>query len=206
LIWKKLIVEGKKIASTKEIMTLAREIDRNEKRSLYYLQEEGYIIRILRGIFYVRNIKEREHSGQDCSMYELVAMASKEKGVKNWYFALETALKLNLMTHEYFFIDYVITDSYRTTKVISINGQKFRFIKRGSKYFKEGIIREKKIRYSDIEKTVLDLAYKDYLRSRKPHYYLGSVREYQDRIERDRARKYLVAYPQKFRENVEGLI
>ena len=206
LVWKKLLIEGKKITTTKEITALASEIDRDEKRSLYYLQEEGYIIRILRGIFYVRSIEERDRGGQDCSIYEMVAMALKVKGVNNWYLALETALKRNLMTHEYYYIDYVITDSYRTTKVISIAGQNFRFIKRGSKHFKEGIVRQKKIRYSDKEKTVLDIAYRDYLKSREPNQYLGSVREYLDRIDRNRARKYILIYPQEFRENVEELI
>ena len=140
LIWKKLLVDGKKIATTEDIASIAREIKRNEKRSLYYLQEEGYIVRILRGIFYVRSLEERDYRGQDYSIYELVAMALKKKGVRNWYFALETALKLNLMTHEYYFIDYVITDSYRTTKIISVAGQDFRFIKRSEKFFKAGLI------------------------------------------------------------------
>ena len=206
LIWEKLLVDGKKIASTGEISAIAREIKKDEKRSLYYLQEEGYIVRVLRGIFYVRSLAERAHRGQDRSIYEMVAMALKEKGVKNWYFALETALKMNLMTHEYFFIDYVITDSYRTTKVISIAGYNFRFIRRGSRFFENGMVRNKMIRYSDKERTVLDIAYRDYLKSHKPDYYLGVLREYREIIALDKLRKHLSPFPRRFTEEVEMLL
>jgi len=115
LIWKRLLIVGKKIVGSSEIKSLARELGKNEERSLYYLQEEGYIVRIFRGIFYVKTMEERELGTFNNTIYEIVALALKEKGVENWYFGLENGLKINNMTHEYFTIDYVITDSYRTT-------------------------------------------------------------------------------------------
>ena len=205
-IWKKLLVDGKKITTTNEIHALSTEIGRDEKRSLYYLQEEGYIVRIFRGIFYVRNLEERARRSQECSIYKMVAMGLREKGVKNWYFALETALKLNLMTHEFFFLDYVITDSYRTTKIISIDGEKFRFIKRGKEHFKEGITEEKLIRYSDKEKTILDISYREYLRSRKLARHIEPIEEYRDMIDPVKTKRYLIMYPEEFRKILEELL
>jgi len=202
LIWKKLQLDRKKITTTEEIVRLAKDINRDAKRSLHYLQEEDYILRILRGIFYVKSIEERENKTYDHSIYEMIAMALKEKGVKNWYFGLETALKLNLMTHEFYMIDYVITDSFRTTKVISIANQKFKFIKRAEKHFLNGIIREKKTRYSNPEKTILDLAYRNYLKNKNQKLYMNIFKEYECKINRENALKLLQPYPKEFRNQV----
>jgi len=206
LIWEKLLVDGKMIATSKEIRSLAKDIGKDEWRSVKYLQSHGYIVRILKGIFYVKSVEERAKKTHDVSIYEMVGMALKEKGVKNWYYGLETALKLNMMTHEYYMIDYVITDSFRTTKVISIAGQNFRFIKRGGKHFKDSITRKKRIRYSTPEKTVLDIAYRDYLKHKKEALYLGAIEEYKNRIDKKIARSLLSPYPKRFRESVEDIL
>jgi predicted transcriptional regulator of viral defense system len=206
LIWEKLRIEKKKIVTSKEIRELAKEVSKDEDQLIDYLRRNGYLERILRGLFYVKSLEERERHTYEHSIYERVAMALKEKGVKNWYYGLETALKLNTMTHEYFNIDYVITDSFRTTKVISIAGQSFHFIKRGGKHFKDGITKERGIRYSIPEKTVLDIAYRSYLKTKKEALYIGTIREYRDRLDRKKARKHLVPYPKKFRESVEVLL
>lgn len=206
IIWKKLLVEGRRMVTSGEIQSLANEIGRGEERSLYYLQEEGYIVRILRGIFYVKTIEEREKGIIVTSIYKLIAMALKEKGVKNWYFGLETALKLNTMTHEYFMIDYVISDSYRTTKIIRIMDNGFKFIKRGKRHFDTGIIKEKMIRYSDPEKTVLDLSYRNYLNTKKENLYLSPIIEYKDTLNLKLLLEYLDTYPPGFRKKVRDRI
>lgn len=205
LIWRKLLVDGRKMATSREIQDLANELGRNPKRSLYYLQEEGYIVRILRGIFYIRGMEERDRGTQDRSMYELVGMALKVKGVRNWYLAHETALKLNLMTHEYFTTDHVITDSFRTTKAITITGYRFRFIRRSAVYFSSGILRKDNIFVSDRERTVLDLAYRDFLGSREPGRITGWIREYRDAVDLERLAGYLAIYPPAFGRMVEDV-
>jgi len=206
VIWKKLLVESRKIVTSEEIQSLANKIGREKERSLYYLQEEGYIVRILRGIFYVKTIEEREKGIIKTSIYDLVALALRVKGVKNWYFGLETALKLNTMTHEYFMIDYVISDTFRTTKIIKIIDSSFKFIKRGSHHFKTGIIKEKMIRYSDPEKTVLDLSYRDYLRTKKENIYISPIIEFKDILDYKLVEEYLDSYPPGFRKRIWGRI
>ena len=206
LIWKRLLIQEKKIATSDEIRELAKELGKDEERSLYYLQEEGYITRILRGIFYVRSIEERERGTYDDSIYKMVALALEDKCVERWYFGLETALKMNKMTHEYFTIDYVLTDSYRTTKVIRILNTRFQFLKRSGRYFQNGIITRNGIRYSDPEKTVLDLAYQRYLDSKDPGLFLSPIKEYQKKIELEKANKYLSMYPLSFQKKLVGVL
>ncbi len=206
LIWKRLLILEKKIVTSGEIKELADKLGKDEERSIYYLQEEEYISRILRGFFYVKSIDERVRGTYDVSIYEIVAMALKKKGVAKWYFGLETALKMNNMTHEYFTIDYVLTDSYRTTKVIKILGTRFQFFKRSEKYFHNGIIAKNRIIYSDPEKTILDLTYHGYLDSKNPELFLSPIKEYREKIESEKAKEYLSMYPPSFQEKVVGFL
>ena len=206
MITKKLLLEGKKIATRDEIMDIARKIGKNEKRSLNYLLEEEYVVRILRGFFYIRSIEERSRNTQDPSIYQLVAMALKKKEVGRWYFALETSLKLNLMTHEYYLTNYVITDSYRTTKVIRIIDHDFLFIKRGNENFDHGLIKKDGIRYSDKTKTLLDLAYRSYLSTGSFKGSKEIIDDLDQFIHENETIEYLSDYPKTFRETMEKMI
>lgn len=202
LIWKKLVIDRRKIVTSAEIFELARGLGKEDVRSLRYLQEHGYIYRVLRGIFYVKSPEERERDFFQYSIYEMVSKALEIKGVKHWYFGLETALKLNNMTHEYFTINFAITDSYRTTKVIGILGTKFRFLKWNKSHFDFGIIKKNGLIYSDREKTVLDLMYKRYLKGKDMMYMTSHLREYEELLEPKKLRNYLERYPRRFQESL----
>ncbi|MCI0496919.1 MAG: type IV toxin-antitoxin system AbiEi family antitoxin [Thermoplasmata archaeon] len=204
LVWERLLVEGRRIVTSNEIAGLSEFVSRDGADVIDYLQQNGYIVRILRGIFYVMSMDERGRGKYDHSLHEMVAMALERKGVANWYYGLETALKFNAMTHEYFMIDHVLTDSYRTTKVIRIMNADFEFIRRGRWSFERGITREGGIRYSDPERTVLDIAYRSYLRTGDETLYLAPLREYRDVVDRARLRGHLGIYPPRFRERVGG--
>ena len=107
-------------------------------------------------------------------------------------------------SHEYFVVDYVLTDSYRTTKTIRIMGTAFRFIKRGDRHFRRGIVRKGPLRYSDPERTVLDLAYREYLRSKEPSVFMSPIEEHKDVIDMGRLGTLLEDYPPTFRRRVEA--
>lgn len=204
LIWDRFLVEDRRMVTSKEIGEMAREISKDPDQVIDYLQSNDYIVRVLRGIFYVKSHEERGRGVLERSLYEIVAMALEVKGVRRWYFGLETALKLNLMTHEYFVVDHVLTDSYRTTKTIRIMGTAFRFIRRGERHFRQGIVRKGILRYSDPERTVLDLAYREYLRSKESSMVKSPVEEYTDTIDAGRLRVLLDDYPPGFRKRLEG--
>ena len=70
----------------------------------------------------------------------------------------KTALKLNNLTHEYFTIDSVISDSLFRAKPIAILGRKIKFVKISPKLISFGI-KKNNLLYSDSEKTALDLLY-----------------------------------------------
>ena len=206
MIWKKMIVDGKRYTTSSEIKALAMKLDKDPKRSLSYLQEHEYIIRILRGIFYVKDPEERERDFLRHSIYDMIAEALKIKGVKNWYFGLETALKMNNKTHEYFAVDYLITDSFRTTKVITIIDSKFQFLKWGEFHFTFGIRKKNTIRYSDREKTVLDMIYRRHIITQKSRYTLSPYYDYIELLDRDRIMEYIINYPNEFRKIMEDII
>ena len=90
---------------------------------------------------------------------EAIAEALKLKDIKNWYFGLETAMKLNNITHEYFAADYIISDALFRPKPIHILGHRIKFIKLKKPIFSFGIIRNNKIHFSENEKTLLDFVY-----------------------------------------------
>lgn len=200
IIWKKLIIEKQKITTSGRIKELAAKLDKDGVRSLRYLQEHGYIVRILRGYYYVKSPEERQLGKLDYSLFEIVAMALREKGVNDWYFGLETGLKLNNMTHEYYSINYVITSSYETTKVISILDTKFKFLKWNKKHFKFGIEKKGVLRYSDKEKTVLDMVYRTYRNKIKEHQIFNLVREHSPLLDNDKLKKYYTHYPMRFQQ------
>ncbi|OGS42066.1 MAG: hypothetical protein A3K67_00415, partial [Euryarchaeota archaeon RBG_16_62_10] len=195
LVWKKLVLQGKDIVTSDEIRRLAGDLGKDESRSLRYLQEHGHIRRILRGVFYVETPEERTRGSLGHSVLQLVQMALEAKGVRRWYFGLETALKLNGMTHEYFAVDFVITDSFRTTKVIEILGNKFQFLRRAKGHFESGIVRRSGLVFSDPEKTVLDLAYKRMIDGHERQHVSSALLEHADKIDRAKARRYLTSYP-----------
>ena len=93
------------------------------------------------------------------SHLELAARGLEIKKVKNWYFGLHTALKLNNMTHESFAIEEVISDSLFRAKPIKIANYNFKFIKLPRKLFGFGVEERNGLTISDPEKTVLDFIY-----------------------------------------------
>ena len=201
VIWRRLVVDGRRIATTPEIHALAESIGTDAETSLRYLLDQGYLHRILKGIFYVPTPNEREQGYFESSIYEMVAEALPYKGVNLWYLGLQTALKLNAMTHEHYAMDFVVTDSYKTTKAIGILGGRFRFLKWSGSHFGFGTIERGGLRFSDPEKTVLDITYRRYRRGADADYAFSPLLEYGEILARERILGYLVHYPKRF-ENI----
>jgi len=158
LLIKKLCLEKKRFITRDELREYCRELSIDYYDTIRYLLSRGYLIRILRGIFYVKSIEERKLKKINISYIEGIVRALEMKGIKNWYFGLDTAIKLNNLTHEYFTTDFIINDKIFRPKPIEILGHKIKFIKISSKLTKFGIIK-KMVPFSDKEKTVLDIIY-----------------------------------------------
>jgi len=158
IILKKIHFDGREFITSTEIKSYCNSLNLDYENIIRYLIRRKYFIRIFKGIFYARDWEEIKNKSIKYSHFELVSKGLELKGVKYWYFGLYTALKLNNATHEYFTIDYVITDSLYRNKPITINNRKFKFHKLKPSLLKVGII-ESKFRYSDLEKTILDFIY-----------------------------------------------
>ncbi|MBU4373973.1 MAG: hypothetical protein L6244_01295 [Candidatus Methanoperedenaceae archaeon] len=158
LLIKKLHLGGEEFVTSETIKKYCKPLKLNHKSAIKYLLKEGYLLRIFRGIFYIRTFDEIKLGKSKYSHLELVTKGMELKGVKNWYFGLYTALKLNNLTHEHFAIDYMINDKIFRAKPIEIAGYKFRFLKLKPELFGFGIIKDT-LRYSDPEKTILDFIY-----------------------------------------------
>ena len=186
LIVEKLARDNKKFILSDEIKDYCRKLSLDYLPTIKYLLRNKYLARVFRGIFYVYSIAERKLGKSEMNSFEILKEALKIKGVKNWYFGLETGLKFNNLTHEYFTIDYVINDKIFRAKSMIIMGRKIKFYRLSSKMFLFGIIK-KNINYSDSEKTLLDLLY---LR----HYTKEEFEEIAEELSKTRLLKYAKNY------------
>lgn len=158
LLVRKLHMANKKFVTRAELEAFCRELKIGYPMAIGYLARHKYLVRILRGIFYIKSIEERKLGKINISYLEAIKEALRLKGVNNWYFGLETALKLNNLTHEYFTVDTVISDTIFRAKPINIMGHKVVFIKLKPSLLEFGIKKDA-IPCSDIEKTMLDFVY-----------------------------------------------
>jgi predicted transcriptional regulator of viral defense system len=159
------------------------------------------MVRIFRGIFYVKTLDEIKLGKNKYSHIELVAKGLELKGVKNWYFGLYTALKLNNMTHEHFSIDYVINDRILRVKPMKIAGYRFRFMKLKPALFNFGITKNSVV-YSDHEKTILDFIYMWRYNGVPKEKIAADVREWSKDISKSKMAKYAKNYPKTVQEIV----
>jgi predicted nucleotidyltransferase len=159
-IWKELLQKELRYIVRIE---LKKHIGNNSRSEniIKYLLQHGYLIRVLKGIYYIIDPEEREMGTLKSNLFEMVANALRLKGVNRWYFGLDSGLRLNGMKDEFSKVETVFTDSFRTTKVIRILGTDIIFLKWSRKRFGFGEIEEENgVRRSDKEKTFLDLVYK----------------------------------------------
>jgi len=145
------------VAST--LRKYCKELKLSYYPTIGYLLTNKYLIRILRGIFYIPSIEERKLKKININHMDAIARSLELKGIKNWYFGLETSIKLNNLTHEYFITDYIVNDTLFRPKPIEIMGHKIKFIKLKKSLFGFGIIKNNKINFSENEKTLLDFVY-----------------------------------------------
>ncbi len=159
LLLKKLRLENKEFFASDEIRAICASMGLDYDLAIRYLLARGYMIRIFRGIFYVKTADETELGKVRYNPLTLVAKGIEVKGVKPWYFGLHSALKLNNMTHEYFTVDEIVSACLFRASNMLVAGHRFKFYKFSKKLLVNGIIEENGLRYSSPEKTILDFIY-----------------------------------------------
>ena len=158
-VLKQIRKDNQKFITSEEIKEYCDKLYLNYNTSSDYLISRGYLVNVLEDIYYVKSIDEMRRKKIKYSLLELVAKSLKVKRVKNWYFGLYTALNLIHVEHGHQdeFL-YIINDQLIKNEPIKIFGKDFRFLRFKNALFEFGIVKNK-IRYSDHEKTILDLIY-----------------------------------------------
>jgi len=195
LLLKKMRIENREFVTSEDLMEYCKPLGLKYDAVIRYFMKKGYLLRIFRGIFYVKSLEELKLGRSKYSYLELVAKGLELKKVKNWYFGLHTALKLNNMTHEHFTIDEVVNDRIFRAKPMKIVGYNFKFIKLSPSLLNFGIIKRNGIRHSDPEKTILDFIYIWRYNGIPEDKIVIDVSEWAKGISKSKLRKYANNYP-----------
>ncbi len=199
-------MDKERYLSEEKLKEYCKKLGISYVNAIKYLGKYRYVKRIVRGFFYVPTIGERKLKTGGPSAFEAIAKAMEYKKIKNWYFGLETAIKMNAITHEYFTIDYVVSDTIFRPKPIEIFGRRVKFVKLNKKLFGFGIKKTTNgIPYSDLEKTILDLIHLKKHAGRPDRVIRDHLIEWTDEADKNRLSKYSKHYSKPVRKALEGL-
>jgi len=203
---KKLYLEKIEFVTSKKLKRYCDMFELNYDNTIRNLTSGGYLLRIFRGIFYVRSLNEIKLGKTKYSHLELVAEGLALKNIKNWYFGLYSALKLNNMTHEEFAIDHVLNDTLFRAKPMVIAGHEVKFYKINPALIKRGIKKKGEIRYSDPEKTIIDFIYLWRYNGIPEERIIMDISDYTKDISISKMKDYTRDYPKTVKKTLEGLI
>jgi hypothetical protein len=155
----KIRQDNKELITLEELKGYCKEMYFNYRIISNYLISRKFLIKVLDDIYYVKAAGEINQNKLNTPIAVLLGKALELKNINKWYFGLYTALKLNEIkfTHQDKYC-YVINNRLLINKPIKIFGKKYRFLRFQDSLFNFGIINGR-IKYSDLEKTILDLLY-----------------------------------------------
>jgi len=205
ILIRKLALEKNDYISSETLKEYCKDIKTSYLTTVKYLLRHNYIVRILKGIFYVKSLEERKFKKININYLDAVKKALEIKKIENWYFGLETALKLNKVTHEYFTLDYVFTDSLFRPKPVTIMNHKIKFIKVNARLFRFGIIKNS-LNYSNIEKTILDFIYIGKYNSLSDNEIKNNIVDLLKLSSKRKLKIYLKYYPKTVTKLLKGII
>lgn len=192
---------GGGVITREELEKLATYFSEDVDYLVNYLIQYGYIIRILRGLYYVKTPIEFS-SGGSPPIYKLLSLGMS-RITENWYFGLFTALILNGLTHETYAAVFVINDRIARPKAINVNGTPVRIIRSRRNIFEFGIIARDSLKLSNIEKTLLDFLYFSSYGTVSRELALRIWREYSEHADREKLERYLERYPISVRKVIQ---
>jgi len=197
---------GGNAATKDEIKEACKRFDSDPDSTTNFMISYGYLVRILRGLYYVKTVEEFELK-KSPGAYKILFLGLNKLKVK-WYFGLYTGLRLNGLTHEFFDTIFVLNDQIYRPKAIKIAGEKVKFVKLTGKLVEFGIVNEDYKRFSDVEKTLLDLIYISRYRSVPEGRITSMIEEYKEEVRTAKVLDYLRFYPKAVEKVVKsaGLI
>lgn len=205
-IWEILVRTKREIVTTAEVATIASRLGRRPEHAIRHLRRGGYLAPLFKGCYYVRTPAELRLGDPRYNPLELFALAANRKGIGTWYFGLHTALRLNGMTHEDRRDEAVISDSFYRIKGVPIATRRFVIHKWRPELVAFGLLDKGTYRYSDPEKTVVDLAYWDHWRAAKGKAETRTWMDHVANVRSGKLRKYLRHYPVDVARAVDGIL
>ena len=185
-----------------EIEDICRRFKANLRNTINYMITYGYLVRILRGLYYVKTYDEFKFE-KSMDVYRLIFLGMDRLKI-NWYFGLYTALLLNGLSHEFFGTIFVLNNKIFRPKEIVIGGEKVKFIKLKNKLFGFGVVSKNSLRFSDPEKTVLDFIYIFRYRGVAEERIISMLEDYSKSLEKSKVKAYLKFYPKTVSRVVEN--
>lgn len=184
---------GGKVAKREDIEKACRRFSANTSPTINFMISYGYFLRILRGLYYVKTLEEFKLK-KSVNVYEILSLGMEKLRI-NWYFGLYTSLRLNGLTHEYFDTIFILNDRVFRPKEIKVGGERVKFLKLKSKLFGFGTMDEGHIKFSDVEKTLLDFIYVSRYRSVPEERIISIIEEYGKNVKAEKIKVYLKFYP-----------
>jgi len=205
LLVKKIALNKEKFLTREELRDYSKTLKISYESAIRYLISNNYLVRVMRGVFYILSVEEKKLKKIDISYFDAIKKALKIKKVKNWYFGLETALKLNNVTHEHFTETTVISDKIYRAKPFKIIGHSTRFIKIKRSLLKFGIMK-KRVIHSDIEKTLLDMIYFGRYNNLTEFEIKNKISEYVKYCSKAKLIEYSMCYPKTVKKIIDELL
>jgi predicted transcriptional regulator of viral defense system len=184
---------GGNAATKEEIKETCKRFSTDVDNTVNFMISYGYLVRILRGLYYVKTVEEFELK-KSPDIYRVLSLGLNKLKVE-WYFGLYTSLRLGGLTHEFYDTVFVLNDKIYRPKEIKVGGEKVKFIKLSNKLVNFGVINENGMRISDIEKTLLDFIYISRYRSVPEGRTTSMIEEHWKRVKTDKIMEYLKFYP-----------
>ena len=192
---------GGRVITKGELKKVCERFEVDVDYLIHHLISYGYVIRILRGVYYVKTVEEFKLK-KALKPLEIIGLGLNKLGVK-WYYGLFTALRLNALTHEYFTRIFILNDRIYRSKIVKIYGEDVEFIKIKPHLTEFGIMDKGEIKYSDVEKTILDFLYLSRYNPKLRFTAKNTVAEYWDKVNKERINKYLNYYPKSLKKVLE---
>ena len=158
-----------------------------------YIIKYGYVVRVLRGVYYVKTIEEFKLR-KSVNPLKVLTLGMNRLNVK-WYFGLYTALRLNGLTHEYYDVIFVLNDTIYRPKLIKVAGEKVKFVKIKPNLIDFGIVKRNGFIYSDLEKTILDFIYLSRYGKISKYTVKELIIEFGNIVDKEKIARYAKQYP-----------
>jgi len=206
----KLWQDGNEFVSLKKLEKDSKNLYYNYNNMIKYLISRGFLFKILNDTFYVKSQEEANSVSKDLkySSLELISKALNFLDVDNWYFGLYTALKFHDISFNNNNSDYLLFSNIRTAKKqITVCGQKCKFIRLRPLLFKFGIKKKgNEVRYSDLEKTILDLMYLWHTSNMPNHKIKSEILKYFKLGKINTIKEYCSHYPESIQQLVDEIL